>query len=78
MTVLLLDGGLATELERKGIDLSIGKLWSARILDECPELVYQVHLSYLEAGANIITSCSYQVWWFTSVESISIECIGNI
>ncbi|EME30171.1 homocysteine S-methyltransferase [Galdieria sulphuraria] len=57
---LLLDGGLATELERKGFDLSIGKLWSARLLDECPELIEQVHLSYLEAGANIITSSSYQ------------------
>ncbi|GJQ13067.1 hypothetical protein GpartN1_g4858.t1 [Galdieria partita] len=57
---LLLDGGLATELEGKGCDLSIGKLWSARILDESPELIEQIHLSYLQAGANIITSSSYQ------------------
>lgn len=58
---LVLDGALATELERKGADLSIGKLWSARLLVERPELIEQVHLSYLQAGANIITSSSYQV-----------------
>eukprot|EP00871_Galdieria_phlegrea_P003574 jgi/Galph1/4217/GphlegSOOS_G2808.1 len=57
---LILDGGLATELERRGCDLSMGKLWSARILHDKPELVKQLHLEYLESGADIITTASYQ------------------
>lgn len=57
--MLLLDGGLATELEKQGFDLST-KLWSAQILLENPEAIKNVHLSYLEAGANCIISASYQ------------------
>ncbi len=56
---LLLDGGLATELEKKGFDLN-HHLWSARILVSHPEAIRDVHLSYLEAGADCIISSSYQ------------------
>jgi len=57
--MLLLDGGLATELEKRGFDLGTN-LWSAHLLMENPEAVRKVHLSYLEAGANCIISASYQ------------------
>lgn len=57
--VLVLDGGLATELERLGLDLR-DELWSARALLERPELVTAVHQSYLRAGADVITTASYQ------------------
>ena len=56
---LALDGGLATELEFKGADLK-SKLWSAKILMENPSLIEQVHFEYLTAGADIITTASYQ------------------
>lgn len=56
---LILDGGLATELERHGADLN-HPLWSARLLMETPELIRRVHLDYLRSGADIITSASYQ------------------
>ncbi len=56
---LVLDGGLATELERRGADLN-DPLWSARCLLESPELISQVHADYLRAGADIITSATYQ------------------
>lgn len=56
---LVLDGGLATELERRGCDLS-DELWSARLLLEDPELIRQVHLDYYRAGADCGTSASYQ------------------
>ncbi|KAI8985903.1 homocysteine S-methyltransferase [Pilobolus umbonatus] len=57
---LLLDGGMATELERTfHKDLS-GLLWSAKCLDKESDLIKSVHKSYYEAGANIITTCSYQ------------------
>lgn len=59
--VVILDGGLATELERRGHDLD-HPLWSARVglLLKRPEAIRQVHLSYLEAGADCIISASYQ------------------
>ncbi|KAI8380597.1 Homocysteine S-methyltransferase [Choanephora cucurbitarum] len=57
---LILDGGLATELERSfGKDLS-GKLWSAQCIQDDPEAIKSVHKMYYEAGANVATSCSYQ------------------
>jgi homocysteine S-methyltransferase len=56
----VLDGGMATELERRGCDIS-GPLWSARVLDEDPGSIRQVHLDYLRAGADCISTASYQV-----------------
>lgn len=56
---LVLDGALATELERRGADLH-DPLWSARVLVEQPELIRQVHLDYFHAGADVATTASYQ------------------
>jgi homocysteine S-methyltransferase len=56
---LLLDGALATELEARGFDLA-DPLWSARVLLEAPQAIAQLHLDYLQAGADIITTSSYQ------------------
>jgi homocysteine S-methyltransferase len=58
-SVLILDGALATELERRGADLS-DPLWSARCLLEQPELIRQVHLDYFRAGARVATTATYQ------------------
>ncbi|KGN61674.1 homocysteine S-methyltransferase 3 [Cucumis sativus] len=55
----VLDGGFATELERLGADLN-DPLWSAKCLLTSPHLVRRVHLDYLDAGANIISTASYQ------------------
>ncbi|KAL9250711.1 Homocysteine S-methyltransferase 3-like protein [Drosera capensis] len=55
----VVDGGLATELERHGADLN-DPLWSAKCLIDSPHLIRKVHLDYLEAGASIIISASYQ------------------
>ena len=57
--VVILDGALATELEKRGADLNHA-LWSARLLVENPSLIKEVHLDYLKAGADIITTASYQ------------------
>jgi homocysteine S-methyltransferase len=57
--MLVLDGGLATELERAGFDLD-HPLWSARVLAEAPEAITAVHRAYLEAGADCVTTASYQ------------------
>jgi homocysteine S-methyltransferase len=57
--VLILDGALATELERRGADLR-DPLWSARILLENPALIREVHRDYLDAGADVAITASYQ------------------
>ena len=56
----VLDGGLATELERAGCDLA-SPLWSGDVLRTHPEKVLAVHRSYLEAGADCLLTASYQV-----------------
>ncbi len=56
---VVLDGGLATELEVRGFDLA-DALWSARLLVERPEAIRRLHRDYLEAGADCIISASYQ------------------
>jgi hypothetical protein len=55
----VLDGGLATELEARGCDLD-DPLWSSRALIENPAIVEAVHTDYLEAGADVITTATYQ------------------
>jgi homocysteine S-methyltransferase len=57
---LVLDGGLGSELERRGCDLS-HELWSARVLLEEPERVAEVHQAYLSAGTQCISTASYQI-----------------
>jgi len=57
--VLMLDGGLATELERRGANLN-DSLWSARLLLEAPALIRDVHRDYYSAGADVATTASYQ------------------
>ncbi len=57
---MVIDGGLATELEARGHDLR-DALWSARILADQPDEIRAVHDSYLDAGARVIVTASYQV-----------------
>lgn len=56
---LILDGAMASELERRGCDLN-DPLWSARVLIEQPELIRQVHADYFMAGADCAITASYQ------------------
>ncbi len=56
---LVLDGGLATELERRGHDIT-GALWSAQVLRTAPEAIEQLHYDYYAAGARVAISASYQ------------------
>ena len=55
----VIDGGVATELSRHGLDLS-DHLWSARVLIEAPDAIERVHTEYFLAGADIAISASYQ------------------
>ena len=57
--VMVLDGALATELERRGADL-FDPLWSAKVLIEMPDIIRAVHLDYFLAGADVATTATYQ------------------
>jgi homocysteine S-methyltransferase len=56
---LIIDGGLSNVLEDFGCDLN-NELWVANILTTNPEAIIKTHLAYLEAGAQIISTSSYQ------------------
>ncbi len=56
---VLLDGGLATELEGAGHDLN-DPLWSAKVLVEAPHAVEAAHASFLRAGADCVITATYQ------------------
>lgn len=57
--VIILDGAMATELERRGCDLN-DPLWSAKVLIEQPDLIAEVHRDYFAAGADCAITASYQ------------------
>jgi S-methylmethionine-dependent homocysteine/selenocysteine methylase len=56
---LLLDAAMGSDLDRRGLPTTL-PLWSARGLLERPELVRQIHLENLLAGADIITTNTFR------------------
>ncbi|XP_070689006.1 uncharacterized protein [Pempheris klunzingeri] len=72
---LILDGGLATELEAHGAKLQGDPLWSARLLHTNPQAIRDAHYSFLLAGADVITTATYQasVTGFISHLDVSAE-----
>jgi homocysteine S-methyltransferase len=76
---MLLDGGLASELEHAGHDLA-DALWSARLLLDSPQAIAEVHRKYLEAGADCCITASYQatIEGFINVGASEEEAIAAI
>lgn len=59
--VQILDGGFSTQLTVHVGDCVDGdELWSARFNDTNPEAVIATHLDFLQAGADIILTNTYQ------------------
>jgi homocysteine S-methyltransferase len=56
---LVLDGGLSNVLEEAGCEFD-PSLWTAGLLRTDPEALVRAHLAYLRAGADIVTTASYQ------------------
>lgn len=56
---LIADGGLATALEARGHRLDT-RLWSAQLLVSRPDAIRDVHAEYLAAGADCVSTASYQ------------------
>lgn len=58
--VLVLDGGLSTALEAQGLIID-GAMWTGELLLTNPEAVTAAHRSFVDAGADIIITGSYQL-----------------
>ena len=56
---VVLDGAMGTELDARGVDTR-NSLWSTRALTTAPDVVREVHSDYLDAGARVITTNTYQ------------------
>jgi homocysteine S-methyltransferase len=56
---VVIDGGLATQCEAMGCNID-GKLWSGVLLRDDPLSIVAANRAYLDAGAQIITTASYQ------------------
>jgi len=56
---IIIDGGLSNELKGLGARFD-SDLWTAELIAKKPELIIQAHMNYLNAGARIITTSSYQ------------------
>jgi homocysteine S-methyltransferase len=57
--VLIIDGAMATELERRGAHID-DPLWSAKVLLKTPALIRDLHRDYFQAGADVAITASYQ------------------
>lgn len=56
--IVVLDGGLATQLEARGHDLR-DRLWSARLLRDEPDEIVAAHRAFFDVGADVAITASY-------------------
>ena len=56
--MILMDGSMGNELLARRSDL-VSSLWSAQYLIDAPQLVKEIHLEYINAGADLITTNTY-------------------
>lgn len=56
--LILLDGGVSTELQKRGIPLD-ANVWSGLTTKTHPEEVLKVHEDYIAAGSQVITANTY-------------------
>lgn len=57
--ITLMDGAMGTALAALGCACE-GASWSARAVMEQPEKVEQLHRAYVEAGAEVLTTCTFR------------------
>jgi homocysteine S-methyltransferase len=56
---LILDGAMGSMLQQSGIKSS-GALWMSKANLDNPEIVYNIHRQYIDAGADIITTNTFR------------------
>ena len=58
--IKLLDGSMSFPLEKSGYDLK-NRLWTGDALINNPKLIKDIHIGYLNAGSDYISTSTYQV-----------------
>jgi S-methylmethionine-dependent homocysteine/selenocysteine methylase len=71
--IMLTDGGMGQELLRRS-KTPPTPLWSARVLIDEPELVRDLHVDFIRAGARVITINSYAA----TPERLEREGVGEL
>ena len=56
--VILLDGGVSTEIQKRGVSMD-DDVWSGIAHRTHPEITLQVHEDYIRAGAQVITANTF-------------------
>jgi len=74
--VLVLDGGNGTELERRGIPLTGDAAWG-ECFQSHSDIVKQVHVDYVAAGADIITTNTYSTGLATLSKINKADVFGD-
>ena len=69
-SVIVLDGGTGTELERRGAAMHTGA-WCAMATLTVPETLREIHEDYIRAGARVITANTF------SANRLMLEPAGN-
>lgn len=64
---VVLDGGLGTELERRGYR-DLDRLWSSALVEVDPAALREVHRDFLLAGSDVIATATYQAAVPTLIE----------
>lgn len=57
--IIILDGAMGTEISAHGVKTTL-PLWSAGCLITDPEVIRQIHIDYINAGAQIITTNTFR------------------
>ncbi|MEE9199560.1 MAG: homocysteine S-methyltransferase family protein, partial [Dehalococcoidia bacterium] len=68
--VVILDGGIGAELSRRGVEWRYPELWSANGLLLSPDTVRTLHQDYILAGAEVITTNTY------NTHRVNLERVG--
>jgi len=69
---VVLDGGLGTLLEARGNDLG-GTMWSARLLRDDPDEVRAAHAEFIDAGADVLVTSSYQLAYGAGLDDAEVD-----
>lgn len=56
--ILIIDGGMGTELERRGVSMD-GQAWAGTAIRSNPNVIKDIHLDFIDAGADIIIANTY-------------------
>ena len=57
--VVILDGAVGTELERRGVPLPL-PVWTGDVAVRAPEVLRGIYLDYLRAGVDLVTACTWR------------------